>query len=268
MTTAAPPVESRGRVAVVGYCRVSTETQAEQGLGLPIQQDQINAFCKKNPQYRLDKIYTDAGISGSTLEKRPALQELLRDAKQHRFTKVIVAKMDRLARDLYVQLFAEKELLVSGVEVISVSESFNGNDPLMVAMRQIVGTFAQLERARITERLLSGRRKKLSNGGYAGGKPPTGYVVKNSRLVVDEKEAAIVKEVFRLRMGRNSMKKIADKLNSAGMKPKYGKRFYASTVQYMLQNPAYKGIIRYGGAIFFSVEIGHGHHAASWSSVA
>jgi site-specific DNA recombinase len=232
----------------VAYLRVSTPGQAEDGLGLKIQEDQIAAYLKRNPSLTLLKTFRDEGLSGSTLD-RPALQALLIEAKEKCFTKVIVAKLDRLARDLYVQLFLEKELLIHGIEVVSLAESFNGRDPIMVAMRQIVGVFAQLERGRITERLLAGRRKKLESGQYAGGQPPMGYKAGPNGLEINPIEAEIVRRVYRARMGRHSYGWIARNLNTASLKPRRGKRFYASTVRYILMNPAYRGIIRYGSGV-------------------
>lgn len=237
---------SSGSHQVVAYLRVSTDRQAEEGLGLDIQEDQIRAFLTKHPNLKLVKIYRDEGISGSTLD-RPALRELLADAKEHRaFTRVIVAKLDRLARMLEVQLFIEKELLVYGVEVLSVSESFNGSDPIMVAMRQIVGVFAQLERGRITERLLSGRRKKLDGGGYAGGRPPTGYTVKNHELVIDPEGAKVIRYIRKLRMARLSFARISARLNAEGVKTRNGARWYASGIHRLIRNPVLKGQVRYG----------------------
>ena len=145
--------------AVVAYLRVSTDTQAENGQSLTIQLETIQKYCKEK-SLNLVQTYTDPGISGS-LADRPALSELLQEARNKKFEKVIVAKMDRLARDLFVQLWIEKELLIYDIELVSIAEPYKGDDPMNIAMRQIVGVFAQLERGRITERLLSGRMKKL-----------------------------------------------------------------------------------------------------------
>ena len=80
----------------------------------------------------LIKIYEDPGRSGATIE-RPGLSDLLRDAKQRAFKKVIVWRLDRWSRDLYQGLWLSKELLVHGTEVVSISEPFNGQDPLFQA---------------------------------------------------------------------------------------------------------------------------------------
>src|SRR5437879_9903185 len=109
------------KAVCVAYLRVSTPGQVEDGLGLQIQQDQIQAYLKRNPTLTLARTFRDEGLSGSTLD-RPALKALLTEAKEKHFTKVIVPKLDRLARDLYVQLFLEKELLIHGIEVVSLAE--------------------------------------------------------------------------------------------------------------------------------------------------
>lgn len=241
---------SDGRAAlVVGYIRVSTENQAENGLGLPIQQSQIEKFCQKNPHITLSKIYRDAGLSGSTIENRPALLQLLEDAKQGLFKKVIVAKLDRIARDTFYTLWIEKELTKYGVELYSISEPYRWDDPAQKIFLQMISSFAEYEKSRIVERLHSGRKKKLESGEYAGGRPAYGYNAKNGNLAINTKEAEVVQKIRSLRMGRLSYQKIAEHLNLAGIKPKGGTRFYASTIRYILKNTTYKGTISYGTSV-------------------
>lgn len=230
--------------AVVAYLRVSTDTQAENGQSLSIQLETIQKYCKEK-SLNLVKTYSDPGISGS-LADRPALSELLQEARNKKFEKVIVAKMDRLARDLFVQLWIEKELLIYDIELVSIAEPYKGDEPMNIAMRQIVGVFAQLERGRITERLLSGRMKKLDQGKYAGGGVPRGYRPKNRELVLDKYESQVVEKIFRLRFGRKSLNRIAKLLNEERIPNRNGIKWYASTIQYILRNPFYKGLIRYG----------------------
>lgn len=86
-----------------GYLRVSTDAQAgEDRFGLESQTEAIRNFAK-GEGYNLISWYTDAGVSGGTLE-RPELQGLLQDSQTGQFEVVLVAKMDRVARDLMAQL--------------------------------------------------------------------------------------------------------------------------------------------------------------------
>jgi site-specific DNA recombinase len=249
MTTPRVALKSHAGPAVenaVGYIRVSTSDQAENGLSLPVQREAITRYCNQS-ELALLKIYEDPGRSGATIE-RPGLTDLLRDAKQRAFKKVIVWRLDRWSRDLYQGLWLSKELLVHGVEVVSISEPFNGQDPLTKAMRTIVQTFAELERDTIKSRLWSGRRKRLEQGKFAGGSVPLGYTLRDGELVLDAKAAETVRRIFKLRDQGLTFKQLAAKLNDAGIKPKQGKQWWPSTVAYICANrtKTYAGLVRYG----------------------
>lgn len=235
------------RIPVVAYCRVSTEGQAEHGMGLQIQRDAIQRFITEHPEYELVKVFEDPGFSGASLN-RPGLKALLDEAKDKRFAKIIIAKLDRLARDLYIQLWVEKELLVHGIEVISLAEAFNGRDPMTTAMRQIVGVFAQLEKGRITERLLSGRIKKASLGGYAGGRLPRGYGSDDGKLHPN-REAVTVRAIHNFHRLGWSLRQIARHLNTQGIPNSKGSCWYPATIRYIVRNPVYLGQIRYAGQL-------------------
>lgn len=228
---------------VSAYLRVSNQQSDTQSI--EIQKAQIDSFLSKNPNLKLFRYYVDDGISGAKLS-RPGLDELLNDGRQKKFSVVLVAKMDRLARDLYIQLFLEKELALQKVQLISISEAVNGEGALVSAMRHVVAIFASLEREKIKERLLAGRQIKLKAGKYAGGRLALGYISENSELKVDMHDAQIVRAIRKLRMARLSYARIAQKLNAEGFKSKNGKPFGPSTIFYVMKNPIYRGLIRYG----------------------
>lgn len=233
------------------YLRVSTEGQVgEDKFGLADQRTAIDGFVKAQG-YELVKTYADEGISGATMD-RPELQELLADAAAGAFDVVIVAKLDRLARDLMAQLWIEKELLRHNVELISVAEPFRGQDPANVLFRQIIGAFAQFEKSRIAERLKGGRRQKARTGGYAGGGAAIGYEAKRGAkaLFLDGEKARTVKRVFELReqYPEWSLEDIANQLNREGHTTAQGRMFYKMQVKRILDREGfYKGEYRYAG---------------------
>lgn len=237
---AGSPVE----VASVGYIRVSTSDQAENGLSLPLQREAITRYCQQNALALL-KIYEDPGRSGATIE-RPGLTDLLRDVKQRQFKKVIVWRLDRWSRDLYQGLWLSKELLIHGAEVLSISEPLNGNDPLTKAMRAIVQTFAELERETIKNRLWSGRKRRLKNLQFAGGSVPFGYRQRDGKFIIDPKAAETIRLIFKLRAKGMTYKELSAKLNHDGIKPRGGKLWHPSTVHYIINNSTYKGALKYG----------------------
>ncbi len=238
-------------VDVYGYLRVSTDGQTgEDRFGLAEQKESIQNFADNNG-FNIIGWYSDPGISGTTLD-RPGLQSMIADSAKGQIKAVIVAKMDRIARDLMAQLWIEKELLKNGVEIISVSEQFRGQDPANVLFRQIIGAFAQFEKSRITERLSGGRKQKAKIGGYAGGRAALGYSSKRGSkiLSINPEKAEPVKRVFELKDNNQelSLQKIADILNQEGYTTAQGKRFYKETIKRILdRREFYKGLYSYSG---------------------
>ncbi len=95
--------------------------------------------------------------------------------------------------------------------------------------------------------MLAGRMKKLSEGRYAGGRPPFGYRVQDGELVIDPKERDLLMLIRKMRWGRHSHNAIAHRLNALGYKTKLGNPWSDNGVKYVLTNGIYKKRIRYGG---------------------
>ena len=235
----------------VGYLRVSTDGQSgEDTFGIAAQEEKIKSYAKKQG-IEISEIYKDEGISGAKLE-RPGLQKMLIDANGGDFDTVIVAKMDRLARDLYIALFIEKELLLNNVKIISVSEPVNGNDPMHTAFRQMIGVFAELEKSFITARMSGGRKQKARGGGYAGGGAAIGYKAHrgSKALKIDKEKAVTVKRVFELREDQPglTLQELANMLNTEGFTTAQNKRFLPMQVKRILdRKDFYSGVYIYSG---------------------
>lgn len=232
---------------ILGYCRVSTENQKKEGT-IELQETIITEYAKNN-NFELVKMFCDNGISGTKeLENRPGLAELflyLEDEKEVK--KVIIYKLDRLARDLYIQEHIIKKLIELEVSLLSIEEpNLMDDDPIRKAFRQFLGIISELEKSYITMRLSSGRKSKAQRGGYAGGSTALGYVTKNKILVIDPEQSKIIKNIFYLRRYKKlSYSKIAKKLNFDEVPTARGGKWYAGTVQYILKNPIYRGNTSY-----------------------
>lgn len=212
-------------INVVAYRRVSTEKQVIEGEGLDIQLDRIKAYCKQN-NYNLildeSTDFADEGISGAKESlDRPGIMNLLAYCKEHRIRYVVIDKVDRLSRDLFQQLFIEKQLLVDGTEIIfSAQETLNSTgetDKAMITlMRQMMGAFAEFERTLINQRLSDGKRKKAHKGDKPAGRQPFGYSYSADRktTVINEAEAKIVRAMYTYRARGFSLENIATYLNT------------------------------------------------------
>lgn len=241
----------------VGYVRVSTEEQVKNGSGLDIQEKEIKDYCKRN-KVQLIKIYSDEGISGANdTTKRKGLNDLLQYCKKNKVDNMLITKMDRLARDVYIQLWFEKELLLYNVKILSINEdNLNGDDYMTKAMRQMVGVFAELEKNRIADRLLSGRRNKAAEKKQkASGNCPFGYKYiyndqgKTPVVVIDPTKAEIVKEMYSLCLKGKSVQYISNLLNKKELTTERGNTWSKQAVYVVLTNNFYTGIVRFNDII-------------------
>jgi len=240
-------VKNKESIKLVGYCRVSTNNQKEEGT-IEIQEKSLKQYANKN-NYELIKIFKDEGISGSNeLENRPGLAELFSYAEDNKEIEgVLIFKLDRLARDLYIQEHLIKKLEGLNKKLISIKEPhLESNDPMRKAFRQFMGIVSELEKAFITMRLSGGRINKAQKGGYAGGATALGYKTKNKKLIIDEKQAEIIRMIFKMkRYKRMGLREIARELNKKDVPTARGGKWYAGTIKYILENPLYKGIAHY-----------------------
>lgn len=245
--------------AVVGYCRVSTDEQAELGYGLAAQEERIRHYAAAMG-IELADVIRDDGYSGATLD-RPGLQQLLARIDAGEIGTVIVAKLDRLSRslrdllNLYDACFEAR-----GVALVSVAEQFDTSTAAGRLFFQLVGSFAEFERRQIAERTASGRRVKASRGGYAGGGAPIGYRAERGSKVLhlDEAKAATVRRVFELAGQGYSCRQIAALLNAEGHTTAAGAPFTHVQVARILR----RRILYAGGYAYAGVVAERGQHAA------
>ena len=162
---------------LAAYLRVSTDRQAEEGLGLEVQEQTIKGWAHAH-EHRVVLWTRDEGVSGSNgLDTRVGLADVPEAIKRQRVDGLVVYRLDRLARDLVLQEQLLAEIRRLGGELFSTSNaeasylSDDPDDPSRKLIRQVLGAVNEHERAMIALRLRSGRRRKADNGGYAFGEP-------------------------------------------------------------------------------------------------
>lgn len=235
---------------LVAYCRVSTENQKEEGK-IEAQVEYLTQYCK-DLKHCLIEVFLDDGVSGS-LECRPGLTSMWDYIENNPgIDGVVVYKLDRLARDLYIQEHLIRKLENLKVKLMSTKEpNLDSKDPMRLAFRQFMGITAQLERSFITMRMTDGRMRKAAGGGYAGGSPAMGFSVNDKELSIDSKKAEVIKEIFYLkRYQRWSMGQIADEMNRRETPTARGGKWYRGTIRYILNNKKYWGVMVYKDSKF------------------
>jgi len=224
------------RARALGYVRVSTDEQASKGYGLEIQRRAIRDYCKANGLALVD-VLSDEGISGSNgLDDRKGLADALARIEGHEASVLVVYRLDRLARKLYVQLTVTERLEKVGARAISTSEpDIDGPDELRELIRNILGSVAGYERAVIRGRMLAGRRAKSERGGFIGGIAPFGYRAAGGDLVALESEQAIIARIRALHARGASLRTIGQALDAEGLRPKRGERWHPAQVARILE---------------------------------
>lgn len=218
----------------VGYCRISTLMQVE-NTSLKDQEDKIRMYCKLH-DIELDQIFIDKAVSGKSTD-RPKYYAMMNYIKEKDIDMIVVYKNDRIHRSLYNLLAMIYELQEYSVSLVSVTEMFDTSTPQGMLFLQMLGSFAEFERAIINERTRNGRIARLNENKWVGGKPAFGYKVDNQgKFEIKEEEAKIVKDIFKLRAKGISLAKIGDN---------YG--FSKQKVDYILKNKNYIGIFEYKG---------------------
>ena len=238
-------METIRKKAAIGYIRVSTEGQADDGkYGVDAQRAGILEYADRNG-YIIVAWFQDE-ISGAK-DDRPELDKILfgEEVTNPPFEAVIAFKSDRVARDTKLYFYYLYVLEKRNIKLISTQEEFPEGDFANI-YRALMMFVAEQERKNIALRTSKGRSLKAAAGGYAGGRPPYGYDVHDGCLTVNEKEAKVVRLIFEMK-GKPYIQ-IADWLCDHGYRTRSGGRFYPNSVKQILDNePKYRGLTRYGG---------------------
>jgi site-specific DNA recombinase len=249
------------------YTRKSTSVGLEQDFNsLDAQREACAAYIEKQPGWTfVDERYDDGGFTGANIE-RPAFQRLLADIEAGSIDVVVVYKVDRLSRSLLDFAKLMERFSRAGTSFVSVTQNFSTADAMGRLTLNMLMSFAEFEREMIGERtrdkIAAARRK----GKWTGGPVPLGYTVHEKRLVVDESEAAIARDVFSLYLKQRSALAVVRILNEAS---RFTKRRVAASgritearpwrktdVLRVIRNPIYAGYMRSHG------ELHEGEHEA------
>ena len=248
------------RVAV--YTRKSTADGLDQELNsLAAQRQTVEAYVQSQRAHSwkaLPERYDDGGFTGANTA-RPSFQRLLADIEAGTVDCVAVYKIDRLSRSLsdfarIMDLFDRH-----GVTFVSVTQQFSTATSVGKLTLNLLMSFAEFERDVISERTRDKIAACRRNGLWTGGRPVLGYDIQDKRLVVNEAEAAAVREIFAVYLERASLLEAARELLRRSIRTKAfrsrsgrqssGLPFTKTSLQTLLTNPLYAGMVRAGSVL-------------------
>lgn len=203
----------------IGYIRVSTDQQADQGVSLEAQEAKIRAYCLLNDLELLD-VYVDAGLSGKRADNRPALQQALQAVGKG--AALVVYKLDRLARNTVDALTIAEQLDKQGVSLHSMSEKLDTGSAIGRFFFTLMASLAEMERGIISERTAAAHAHKRAKG-EATGHAPFGFTVtEQGRLAPESAEQHTLTVIAELVARGVSQRQIVERLNQQGHKAKRG----------------------------------------------
>lgn len=247
------------------YTRKSTDDGLEQEYNsLDAQRDAGEAYIasqKSEGWVCLPDRYDDGGFTGGNME-RPALQKLMTDIEAGGVDCVVVYKVDRLSRSLIDFARIMDILDRRKVAFVSVTQQFNTGNSMGRLMLNVLLSFAQFEREMISERTRDKIAATKRKGKWTGGCPMLGYDVAQGggKILVNEVEAAKVRDIFAIYLDRESLIETADVVNKRGWtmkrwitledRPYGGAQFSKNSLFRILTNPIYTGQVRYKDELF------------------
>jgi DNA invertase Pin-like site-specific DNA recombinase len=223
--------ESKSTMKAVGYCRVSTEEQAREGVSLAAQEEKIRAYASL---YDLDlvKVIWDAGVSAKSLD-RPGLYDALALLNGGEAEALVIAKLDRLTRSvadwgvLIERHFAKRHAL------LSVADQIDTRTAAGRLVLNVLVSVAQWEREAIGERTAAALAYKKSQGEHVG-RPPYGFTLVDRRLVPVREQHDVAIQILELRREGLTLQGIAEILEAEGVPTQRGGRWQARTVSNIL----------------------------------
>jgi len=218
------------KIEAVGYCRVSSAGQEKTGTGLDRQEKDIKAYAKQ-AGYKLTDVYREA-FTG-TESDRPVFERMIVDLLDNGSRVIICECLDRLARDLSVQLQIIALLASKKITLISAmtgTDCTNPTDPMTLAMIQVQGAFAQLDKNLLIRKLKKGRQAKKEKTGSCEGSKPYGFYPGEPEIL-DRIKQLHRKTKYSKRLGAYE---IATILNKEGLRSRKGTLWYGGTVRQII----------------------------------
>ena len=226
---------------VTYYARVSSESD-EQLNSLGNQITYYEDLIKRNRNWTFVPGYIDEGLSGISTKKRENFNRMIEEAAEDRFDLVITKEISRFARNTLDSIQFTRQLLSYGVGVFFQNDNINTLDEDSELRLSIMSSIAQDELRKLSSRVKFGHAQAIKDGVVLGNNRIFGYQKENGRLIIDEDEAPMVRELFELyATGEYSMKQIEVTFWNKGYRNSRGNRLSHTTMSNMISNPKYKG---------------------------
>lgn len=231
---------------VTYYARVSSEKD-EQLNSLSNQVFYFENHIKEVSNWTYVEGYVDEGISGTSVNKRDSFKRMIADSKKGKFDLILTKEVTRFARNTLDSISYTQKLLDNDVGVYFQSDNINTIMPDAELRLTIMASVAQDEVRKLSERVKFGFSRSIEKKRVLGNNNIFGYRKDNTKLVIHEEEAKMIRELFELYSeGQMGFYKISEYFKQKGYKGKNGTPISSQTLRRIIRNPKYKGYYRTG----------------------
>lgn len=193
---------------------------------------------------RIVDVYCDGGYSGKDVN-RPEFQRMMKGLDSGKFQVILSWRVDRISRNNKdVLILIENELKPRDCKLLISSGDIDSSTDNGLMFISLLGSLAQYERSSIISRVKLGMQKRAEDGLWNGGLI-YGYDCVDKRLVINDVESEVVRNIYLMRLDGTGYKAIASRLNERGIKTKTGKLFSIFGIKTILSNPTYAGLNRW-----------------------
>ena len=217
----------------IGYIRVSTQGQVDDGVSLETQKAKIEAWCLAN-DYDLVEVFSDEGISGKAMNNREGLQQAL-DAVNKDMA-LVTYSMSRISRSTEDMLALARQIEKQGADMVSLSEKIDTTSAAGKMVFRMLAVLNEFERDQISERTTAALQYKKQQGQRIG-TVPYGYSLDADgiHLVPDTREQKILRFITQLRNEGYKLRQIAEQLNADGLLTRRGSEWRVQYVHNLLK---------------------------------
>ena len=231
------------KLRVAAYCRVSSDS-SDQMNSFAAQLNYYTTLISGKDNWTMTDIYADAGISGTSAQKRPDFQRLLSDCRRGRVDKILVKSISRFARNATDCLETIRELKAIGVGVCFEEQGIDTSEMTGELLTAMFSAIAQKESESISGNMRWSYQARMKKGTFLPAAMPYGYRIEDRKIVIDEERAEIVRQIFHDYLAGQSMDEIAARLNRESVAVRIGienRRWIHSAISYILSNERYIG---------------------------
>ena len=225
------------KLRVAAYCRVSSDS-SDQLNSFVAQLNRYTALITSRENWSLVDLYTDEGISGTSAEKRPDFQRLISDCRKGLIDKVLVKSISRFARNTKDCLETIRELKSIGVGVYFEEQNIDTSNMSGELLTAVFASIAQKESESLSAKMRWSYQYRMKSGTFLPSSVPLGYTLQDGKIVINEQNSEIVRNIFKAYLAGQGISEIAEQLNQQNI---LERKWYCTMISRILSNERYIG---------------------------